>query len=159
MNPHTRGPAAALLACALLAVADAGGQTADKYSARLAMVPAQNANQTAMVTGKGIATAVLAGNRLTINGTFEGLPAPATAARVHHGIAKGARGKAIADLTITKAAAGTISGAVTLTPEQLEALKQGKLYVQVHSERGIPPEQGKVQPDVDNSNLWGWLLK
>ena len=45
------------------------------------------------------------------------------------------------------------------TPEQLEGLKQGRLYIQVHSERGIPPEQGKAQPDVDNSNLWGWLLK
>ena len=69
------------------------------------------------------------------------------------------RGKAFADLTITKATSGTISGSVTLTPEQLEALKQGKVYLQVHSEKGIAPEQGKVQPDVDNSNLWGWLLK
>ena len=159
MNPHIRGPVAAFLGIALLTALVASAQTGDKYTARLGMVPAQNATQTAMVTGKGTATAVLAGNRLTINGTFEGLPAPATAARVHQGIAKGARGKAIADLTITKAAAGTISGSVTLAPEQLEALKQGKLYVQVHSERGIPPEQGKVQPEVDNSNLWGWLLR
>ena len=159
MNPHNRGPVAGFLCFVLLAAAAVSAQTGDKYTVRLGMVPAQNANQTAMVTGKGAATAVLAGNRLTINGTFEGLPAPATAARVHLGVAKGARGKAIADLTISKAASGTLSGAVTLTPEQLEALKQGRLYVQVHSERGIPPEQGKVQPDVDNSNLWGWLLK
>src|SRR5688572_10143309 len=116
MNPHTRGPVAALLALALLTVSAVSAQTGDKYTARLGMVPAQNANQTAMVTGKGMATAVLAGNRLTVNGTFEGLPAPATAARVHLGVAKGARGKAIADLTISKAASGTISGAVTLTP-------------------------------------------
>ena len=111
------------------------------------------------MTGKGAATATLAGTRLTINGSFEGLPAAATAARLHQGIAKGARGKAIADLTITKAASGTISGSVSLTPDQVEALKQGRLYLQVHSERGIPPEQGKAQPDVDNSNLWGWLLR
>jgi hypothetical protein len=78
---------------------------------------------------------------------------------VHYGIAKGARGKAIADLTITKATSGTITGALTLTPEQLEGLKQGRLYLQVHSERGIAPEQGKVDPLVDNSNLWGWILK
>ena len=46
-----------------------------------------------------------------------------------------------------------------LAPEQLEGLKQGRLYLQVHSERGIAAEQGKVDPLVDNSNLWGWLLK
>jgi len=159
MYSTIRGGTAALVAASLALAWTVGAQTGDKYTARLGMVPAQNANQQALVAGKGTATAVLAGNRLTINGSFEGLPAPATAARVHYGIAKGARGKAIADLTVSKAASGTISGAVTLTPEQLEGLKQGRLYIQVHSERGIPPEQGKAQPDVDNSNLWGWLLK
>ena len=87
------------------------------------------------------------------------VPAAATAARLHQGVAKGARGKAFADLTISKAASGTITGSVTLTADQVEALKQGKVYLQVHSEKGIAPEQGKPQPDVDNSNLWGWLLK
>ena len=159
MYSTIRGGTAALVAASLALAAAISAQSVDKYTVRLGMVPAANANQQALVTGKGTATAVLAGNRLTINGSFEGLPAPATAARVHYGIAKGARGKAIADLTVSKAASGTISGAVTLTPEQLEGLKQGRLYIQVHSERGIPAEQGKVQPDVDNSNLWGWLLK
>ena len=159
MNAHIRGLAAASFFLILFTAVEVSAQTGDKYTVRLGMVPAANANQQAAVTGKGAATATLAGNRLTIAGTFEGLPAPATAARLHQGIAKGARGKAFADLMITKAASGTISGAVTLTPEQLEALKQGKVYLQVHSERGIAPEQGKVQPDVDNSNLWGWLLK
>ena len=158
MNPRIRGPVAFLCFIVLAAVA-VGAQTGDKYNVRLGMVPAANGAQQALVTGKGAATATLAGNRLTIAGTFEGLPAPATAARLHLGVAKGARGKAFADLTITKAASGTISGSVMMTPAQLEALKQGRLYLQVHSERGIAPEQGKVQPDVDNSNLWGWLLK
>ena len=159
MTPHIRGLAAASFFLILLAAIEVTAQTGDKYTVRLGMVPAANANQTANVTGKGTATATLAGTRLTVNGTFEGLPAPATVARLHQGVAKGARGKAFADLTITKATSGTISGAVTLTPEQLEALKQGKIYLQVHSEKGIAPEQGKVDPNVDNSNLWGWLLK
>lgn len=159
MTPRIRGRIAALLCSVLLATAGISGQTGDKYTARLGMVPAANAAQQANVTGKGAATATLAGTRLTISGSFEGLPAPATAARLHQGISKGARGKAIADLTITKAASGTISGTVNLTPEQVEALKVGKIYLQVHSERGIPVEQGKVQPEVDNSNLWGWFLR
>ncbi len=159
MYSKIRGRTAALVAAALVVAGAVSAQSGDKYTVRLGMVPAANATQQALVTGKGAATAVLAGNRLTINGSFEGLPAPASAARVHYGIAKGARGKAIADLTITKATSGTISGAVTLTPEQLEGLKQGRLSLQVHSERGIAAEQGKADPLVDNSNLWGWLLK
>ncbi len=159
MCSTNRGRIAALVAGALVLAGAAYAQSSDKYTARLGMVPAANATQTALVIGKGTATAVLAGNRLTVNGSFEGLPAPATAARVHLGIAKGARGKAIGDLTISKGTSGTISGAITLTPEQLEGLKQGRLYLQVHSERGIAVEQGKVDPLVDNSNLWGWLLR
>jgi hypothetical protein len=159
MNPRRRGRTAAFLFTVLLAAAGITAQTGDKYTARLSMVPAANAAQQANVAGKGAATATLAGTRLTVTGSFEGLPAPATAARLHQGIAKGARGKAIADLTITKGASGTISGTVNLTADQVEALKAGKVYLQVHSERGIPVEQGKVQPEVDNSNLWGWFLK
>jgi hypothetical protein len=83
-------------------------------------------------------------------GSFEGLGGPATVARLHRGVARGARGAAIADLTITKGTSGMITGSVMLTPEQVESLKQGKLYVQVHSEKGIAP---------DGSNLWGWFLK
>ena len=159
MDPRLRGRIAALLFCVLLAAPGTNAQTGDKYTARLGMVPAANAAQQVNVIGKGAATATLAGTRLTVSGSFEGLPAPAPAARLHQGIAKGARGKAIADLTITKAATGTISGTVNLTPEQVEALKVGKIYLQVHSERGIPIEQGKVQPEVDNSTLWGWFLR
>ena len=45
---------------------------------------------------------------------------------------------------------GKISGEIDLTPQQLESLKQGKLYVQLHTAKGVPP---------DGSTLWGWLLK
>ena len=42
---------------------------------------------------------------------------------------------------------GTISGSFDLTPEQVQYLKQGKLYIQINSEKA---------PD---GTLWGWLLK
>ena len=42
---------------------------------------------------------------------------------------------------------GTIAGTLDLTPQQVDALKKGKLYVQVQSE-GAP-----------NGHLLGWLLK
>ena len=124
-------------------------QGGEQFAARLAWVPTSGAER-ANVSGNGSAAATLSGRTLSITGSFEGLAAPATVARLHRGVAKGARGSAIADLTITKAASGAISGSITLTAEQLESLRQGRLYVQVHSEKGVAP---------DGSNLWGWFLK
>lgn len=136
----------AAIICLAIPVA---GQSGDKYSARLGWVPISGAER-ANVTGKGSVTATLTGTRLSIAGSFEGLAAPATNARLHEGVAKGARGRAVTDLTISKAVSGMISGSVDLTKEQVESLKQGRLYVQVHSEKGVAP---------DGSNLWGWFLR
>jgi CHRD domain-containing protein len=144
------GVAIAMLLAAVLAAASAFAQSGDKYTARLGWVPVAGGPDRANVTGKGVATAVLSGRKLTITGSFEGLAAPATVARLHRGVAKGARGNPIADLTVTKAATGMLSGSVDLSADQVESLKQGKLYLQVHSEKGVAP---------DGSNLWGWFLK
>ena len=124
-------------------------QAGDTYTARLGWVPTTPADRPNVI-GKGSATATLAGRKLTIAGTFEGLAAPATVARLHQGIARGARGAPLTDLMVTQAATGKLSGAVDLTAEQVEALKQGRLYVQLHTGKGVPP---------DGSTLWGWFLK
>jgi hypothetical protein len=141
----------AIAAIAILAAAFSAPLSAqsDNYTARLGWVPTTPADRPNVI-GKGSATATLAGRKLTIAGAFDGLAAPATVARLHQGIAKGARGAAISDLTVTQAASGKLSGAIDLTPEQVEALKQGKLYVQLHTGKGVPP---------DGSTLWGWFLK
>jgi hypothetical protein len=149
MTVNSRGALVVALAAMLAAGAAAGAQNADKFTARLGWVPISGADR-ANVSGKGTATATLSGTKLAISGTFEGLAAPATVARLHEGVAKAARGPAIGDLVISKGTSGTITGAVALTPEQLASLKQGRLYVQVHSEKGVAP---------DGSTLWGWLLR
>lgn len=123
-------------------------QSGETFAARLAWVPT-TAAQRADVTGKGSATASLSGRMLAITGSFEGLATPATAARLHRGVAKGARGPAIFDLMITKGTSGTISGSVSLSTEQVEQLKQGRLYIQVYSQKGA---------DEEGSQLWGWLM-
>ena len=138
----------ALIAAAGLATAHA--QTGDTYSIRLGRVPVANAREGATVTGRGTATATVTGNKLTISGSFDGLSSAATAARLHRGVAKGARGPALGELTVSKGASGTFSGSIDLAPEDLADLKLGRLYVQIHSEKGLAP---------DGSNLWGWLLK
>jgi hypothetical protein len=122
-------------------------QGGEKYNARLAWVPITGAER---VIGKGAATATLAGKSLAIAGSFEGLGGPATIARLHQGVAKGARGKPIADVTVPKSTSGTFSATIPLTDEQIEALKQGKLYLQLNGDKGLAP---------DGANLWGWFLR
>jgi hypothetical protein len=122
------------------------GQSPETYKTRLSAIAATGQNR-AQVSGIGSASAVLSGAKLTVSGTFEGLLTPATAVRLHNGVATGARGPVIRDLTISKAVSGTISGSVDLNAEEVDSLRKGKLYVQVYSER--PPD----------GTLWGWLLK
>ena len=114
------------------------------YKARLSPVPVES-NNVAAITGTGSVTAVLTGASLAINGTFEGMKSPATLAQIHLG-QRGVRGPVMFDLTVTKAVSGTITATIALTPVQVEALKQSRFYVQIHSEKA---------PD---GNLWGWLL-
>jgi len=59
----------------------------------------------------------------------------------------GVRGSSFADLTVSKGTSGTVSGSLDLTPEQVQSLRKGQFYIQIHSEKA--PE----------GNLWGWLLR
>ena len=121
-------------------------QNEERFKAHLAPVP-MDAAMRQSVTGSGSATAVLAGNKLSITVTFAGLGGPATAARLHRGVATGVRGSAFHDLTISKATSGMLSASFDLTPDQAESLRKGKVYIQISSEKA---------PD---GNLWGWLLR
>lgn len=114
------------------------------FVVRLSPVPITVAMQDT-VAGRGSATAVLEGNRLTIEGTFEGLRSPATVARLHLG-PRGVRGPSIGELTVSAAGSGTLKGAVDLSAQQRQALDKSSLYIQIHSARA--PE----------GNLWGWLF-
>src|SRR5437773_7038534 len=138
---------AAIVSITLLCVAIiAAAQSEEKFKIRITPVPLDGSMR-ATVAGSGSATATFSENKLRITGTFEGMPSAATAAKIHRGLATGVRGSPFLDLTVTKAAKGTISGSFDLTPEQVQYLKQGKLYIQIDSEKA---------PD---GTLWGWLLK
>ncbi len=118
-------------------------QSTKTFVARLSPVPIM-ADQQATVSGSGTATATLTGRRLTIDGKFSGLRTPATVARLH--LAPWAsRGDAFADVKVSSGTSGTLTGAIDLTPQQVQALEKKSVYIQLHSERA---------PD---GNLWGWL--
>ena len=129
---------------ALSASSAAFAQIAETYKVRLTTVPV-DASMLATVAGSGSLTAVLTGNKLTVSGNFAGLRSPATEVHIHRG-PKGIRGPAILDLVVSKGTSGTVSGSIALSPEQIDDLRNSRLYVQINSERA--PE----------GNLWGWLL-
>jgi hypothetical protein len=137
----------ALTAAAVFSLAPSGAaQSPERFKVRLTTVP-MDGGMRGTVAGSGSATATLAGATLSISGTFEGLKSPATAVTLHSGVARGVRGVSVADLVVSKAVRGTVSGSVALTPDQVKALREGRLYLEVASEKA---------PD---GNLWGWILK
>ena len=139
----------AVLAVAMVFVSLArsgASQSPERYKVRLSTVPMDGGMRDA-VAGSGSASAVLLGTRLTVNGTFTGLRSPATVAHLHRGLATGVRGASVGDLTVSNGVSGTVTGSIDLTPEQVQNLRKGQLYIQISSEKA---------PD---GNLWGWLLR
>ena len=126
-------------------MAAVAAQAPRQFRARLSPVPIDVAMQ-ATIAGGGSAAATLTGTTLAVTGTFKDLKSPATVVRLHRGPRMGMRGTAIADLKASGGVSGTIAGSVELTPGQVDDLNNGRLYVQLHSEKA--PE----------GNLWGWLL-
>ena len=120
----------------LLMAACVYAQGTDKFKGRLAPVPALGVSP-ATVAGVGNASATLSGKKLTVTGAFENMASPATEAHLFLSPITGVRGDSILDLTLSKTGdgkTGTISGSFDLTPQQIDALKKGRLYVQIHSE-------------------------
>lgn len=111
--------------------------------------PASHDNSLRMqVQGEGQVKATLTGNRLMFSGNFSGLTSNATKARLGLGRVLGAPAdNFFADLTISGDNAGTISGTVTLTPDQLATLNKHALFIQVDALNTTPA-----------GSLWGWFL-
>ena len=133
-----------VLVIALTLFAQAASPPATSFRARLSPVPVETTTAS-RITGSGSVTATLDGAKLTIMGTFQGMKSPATIAQVHMG-ARGVRGPVEFDLQIDKAPNGNISGVITLTKVQIDTLRRGWYYIQIHAEQAA------------EGNLWGWLL-
>lgn len=118
---------------------------AETFETRLSPSPLTDGTRV-NITGEGRVSASLDGNKLTVTGDFRGLASNATTAELDDGLGIAIPGAKAFDLTASHAAAGTVTGQVTLSARQVAALRAGHLYVQVNSEKA---------PD---GNLTGWLL-
>ena len=110
----------------------------ETYRARLSPMPTTPQTVTE-ITGEGEVILTLNGNTLTVEGEFSGMSSNATGAHLHNG-PPAQPGPVAATLEIDQAPAGNISATLNLTDEQVEALRNNELYVQVHSVNNAPGE-------------------
>lgn len=129
---------------ALWLAAGASAQEAVTFRARLSLVPV-DAVTSRTTSGSGSATAVLIGSQVFITGSVSGLSSPAVSAHLHQA-PRGQRGPVAFTLSVTKAASGVLGGGLELTSSQIQDLRQGRYYIQIHTERN--PE-GEIR---------GWLF-
>jgi alcohol dehydrogenase (cytochrome c) len=116
----------------------------ESFGGRLSPLPVTQGTVRSII-GEGWVTATLNGSRLTVEGTYRGMSSPATAAHLHVG-PKAQPGPVLHPLEITTAPDGTVRGTLELTGDQVAALREEALYVQVHSESNADGE------------LRGWIL-
>ncbi len=131
-----------LTACWLMVAGPA--LAAEGYQTDLGPTPLDGSNR-ANVLGRGSVTATLEGRKFTLLGTFAGLATPATQAHLCLGAVMGGTGPVLYDVTVTPARSGQVTGSVTLTPEQVTALKKGQIYLLLDSQ------------NAPKGNLWGWF--
>ncbi len=88
-------------------------------------------------SGAGTAQFLLIGNQLRLNATYGGLATPASAAHIHGPANTGASAGVLVNLEQLNGGAfgtaGSFSGLVSLTPEQLAAVLDGLTYLNVHT--------------------------
>jgi hypothetical protein len=135
------GPLVLLIGCVALAPPVFA---ADNYQTNIGPTPLNGSNR-ADVLGRGTVLATLEGSKFTLHGAFAGLATPATDAHLCLGNVMGGTGPILYDVTVSPAQNGEVSGTVTLTPEQVVALKVGKIYVLIDSQK------------APKGNLWGWF--
>jgi hypothetical protein len=117
---------------------------AENYQTNIGPTPLDGSNR-ANVLGRGSVLATLDGKNFTLHGSFAGLATPATEAHLCLGNVMGGTGPVIYDVTVTHAQTGQVSGSVAFTPDQVAALKAGKIYLLVDSQK------------APKGNLWGWF--
>ena len=113
-------------------------QAQEVYRARLSPMPTTPQTVTD-ITGGGQVILTLNGNALSVEGNFFGMSSATTMGHIHNG-PPAQPGPVVHRLEVTAAPNGNISAELELTDEQVSALRNNELYVQIHSENNAPGE-------------------
>lgn len=114
------------------------GYAQEVFRARLSPMPTtpQTVND---ILGEGEVLLTLTDQRLEVAGHFTGMSSAATSAHLHNG-PPAQPGPVVQVLEIDAATDGEIRATLELTDEQLTALRNNALYIQVHSETNAAGE-------------------
>jgi hypothetical protein len=105
--------------------------------------------------GTGTATVTVDGKRLEVKGSFQGLSSNATGAHIHGPADQNSTADVICTLTIPAATSGNITagegagscGAIELTDAQVQAFKDGRTYINIHTASNAAGEiRGQLLP-------------
>ena len=113
-------------------------QAQEVYRARVSPMPTTPQTVTD-ITGGGEVILTLNGNALSVEGNFSGMSSATTMGHIHNG-PPAQPGPVVHRLEVTAAPNGNISAELELTDEQVSALRNNELYVQIHSENNAPGE-------------------
>lgn len=140
----------AVAVIAMGAAASAQGMSSE-VTAFSAELSGDNVVPSVDTMASGWAVAVLRGSTLVVGGQYADLSSDlATDVRSGghiHQAAPGENGGIVVELAPQGARAGTFSGVFELTGDQVQALQDGQLYVQVHTADNMPGEiRGQLAP-------------
>ncbi len=113
-------------------------QAQEVFRARLSPMPTTPQTVTTIL-GEGQVILTLNGNSLSVAGNFTGMSSVATGAHIHNG-PPAQPGPVIHTLEVSQATNGNVGGELSLTDEQVEALRNNEFYIQIHSESNPPGE-------------------
>ena len=113
-------------------------QAQEVFRARLSPMPTTPQTVTTIL-GEGEVILTLSGNSLSVEGNFTGMSSVATGAHIHNG-PPAQPGPVIHTLEVSQATNGNVRGELSLTDEQVEALRNNEFYIQIHSENNPPGE-------------------
>ena len=113
-------------------------QAQEVFRARLSPMPTTPQTVTTIL-GEGEVILTLSGNSLSVEGNFTGMSSVATGAHIHNG-PPAQPGPVIHTLEVSQATNGNVRGELSLSNEQVEALRNNEFYIQIHSESNPPGE-------------------
>ncbi|PCJ23067.1 MAG: hypothetical protein COA96_12770 [SAR86 cluster bacterium] len=126
-----------LFTASLLVSTGAQAQT-ETYRARLSPMPTTPIT-VSTITGEGEVILTLNGNTLSVQGSFKGMNSSATMAHIHNG-PPAQPGPVVHTLDVTLLPTGELTAELELSDEQVTALRNNELYIQIHSETNPPGE-------------------
>lgn len=136
----------------IMALTMAGPALAAGWQADLGPMPLDDETKV-FIAGRGDATADLDGRTLVVAGRYSGVPSNVTSAHLLISPAIGVPGRKVLSLDVSGATEGTIAGRFPATRALRDALRTGRLYIQVDSEKAPPGYSWGPK-----GTLWGWLL-